>query len=224
MANVDAPSRRVVRRRLSDEVVSTLRAMILTRELPPGTGVTQDELAQRLGVSTTPVREALLRLAAEGFVDMSPNRTFSVVPVTKGDIRDVYWLTAIIQGELARRATEVADPELIEELRSYERAYDRAAEAGDSEAMETANWNFHRAINRAANAPKLLSILNSTLRFIPRDFYRIIPDWVDEAGHGHGDILEAIERGDAEAARVETEAHMREAGERLAASLEDLDG
>src|SRR5207244_1357424 len=104
-------------RKLADEVVATLRRMILVGELPPGSRSSQDELARLLGVSTMPVREALLRLAAEGFVEASPNRSFTIVRTTQTDVRDIYWMHAMLAGELASRACARADIELPRTLR-----------------------------------------------------------------------------------------------------------
>jgi DNA-binding FadR family transcriptional regulator len=68
---------------MADQVTDTLRRMILTRELGPGRRITQADLASMLGVSTMPVREALLRLVSEGFVDTVSNRSFTVAATTR---------------------------------------------------------------------------------------------------------------------------------------------
>lgn len=209
-----APSPRAIqRRRLSDEVAETLRDMILVGELMPDRGITQDELATELGVSTTPVREALLRLAAEGFVRLSPNRAFSVIRSTPEDIRDVYWMNAVLSAELTRRACLQADEELRAVVRRHGEDYAQAVRAGDVAVMERANWDFHRAINLAANAPRIHLTLGTTLRFIPRGFYGLLPTWGTAAVHGHEQILGALEQGDAAAAAAAAAAHVREAGE-----------
>lgn len=205
--------RAVQRRRLSDEVAETLRDMILVGELVPDRKITQDELADELGVSTTPVREALLRLAAEGFVRISPNRAFSVIRSSPEDIQDVYWMHAVLAAELTRRACLHADAKLCAVVRQHGADYERAVHAGDVARMEEANWNFHRVINVAANAPRIRLTLATTLRFIPRGFYGMLPSWGPTSLHGHDAILRALESGDAAAAAAAADAHVRDAGE-----------
>ncbi|MCW3066684.1 MAG: GntR family transcriptional regulator [Solirubrobacterales bacterium] len=204
------------RRTLAVEVAEVLRDMILGGDLTPDRHMTQDELARMLGVSTMPVREALLRLAAEGFVEVSPNRAFKVAPISRGDVHDVYWMHATLAGELTRRACRVATPELLRQLGDLEGAYTAAVEAGDADAAERTNWELHRTINVAADAPKLLLILRATLRFIPRGFYGLVPGWGPLGQRGHDEILRAFDAGDADAAGEAASAHVRDAGDLLA--------
>ena len=101
------PRRRAVRReQLSDEVAARLRTGIMTGTLRPGTFIRLDETAAELGVSITPVREALRTLRGEGMVQLEPHRGHVVVPLSRGDIEDIFWLQATIAKELAATAAE----------------------------------------------------------------------------------------------------------------------
>ena len=211
--------RRLHRETLADQVAETVRGMILTGEIAPQTPVTQSEIARLLGVSTMPAREALLRLGAEGFLIASPNRSFTVRRITEQDIRDIYWMHAMLAGELTRRACLRGDESLIEELRECEAEFVTAWNRDDAQAMDTANWRFHRKINKAAEAPKLWMLLNATLRFIPTRFYVLVPAWAAESKRGHTAVLEAFERHDPDAARLAAETHVRAAGELLISSF-----
>ena len=211
--------RRLNRETLADQVADTVRGMILTGEFAPETPVTQTEIARLLDVSTMPAREALLRLGAEGFLIASPNRSFTVRRITEHDIRDIYWMHAVLAGELTWRACLRGDEALIKELRECEAEFVEAWNQGDAEAMDTANWRFHRKINKAAEAPKLWMLLNATLRFIPTRFYVLVPAWADESKRGHAEILQAFARPDADAARLAAETHVRAAGELLISSF-----
>jgi DNA-binding GntR family transcriptional regulator len=208
---------------LSDEVADTLRDMILAGELHPEQRITQEELAGGLGVSTMPVREALLRLAHEGMVEASPNRSFRVVRHTLEDIRDIYWMHATLSGELAARACARQDevPGLVARLHEQHRALLDGIAAKDSARMERANWAFHREINLAAGAPRLLMILGGTLRLIPQHFYALLEGWAPASEKGHAALLGAFDRGDAEAAREAAAQHVRDAGELLIAHFSD---
>jgi DNA-binding GntR family transcriptional regulator len=211
--------RTLYRETLADQVAETLRGMILTGEIAPETPVTQSEIARMLGVSTMPAREALLRLGSEGFLIASPNRSFTVRRITEQDIGDIYWMHAVLAGELTRRACLRGGESLVKELRECEAEFAQAWNHNNAQAMDTANWRFHRMINKAAGAPKLWMVLNATLRFIPTRFYVLVPAWTEESKRGHAEILQAFERHDAAAARLAAETHVRAAGELLISSF-----
>jgi DNA-binding GntR family transcriptional regulator len=189
--------------------------MILTGALEPGRRFTQQELAQALGVSTMPVREALLRLTHDGLIAASPNRSYQVEHTTQADIEDIYWTHSMLAGELAARACARSDDALVLRLREVLEHNARALALGDLNAMENGNWAFHRAINLAAASPKLLLLLQTTLSFIPHGFYALVSDWATASERSHAKILEAIERRDAEAARAASVEHVHEAADLL---------
>jgi DNA-binding GntR family transcriptional regulator len=201
--------------KLSQEVARRLRTMILTGHLPSGVRTTQQELARQLGVSTMPVREALLRLATEGFVEAIPNRSFTVVRTTSEDLRDVYRVHAILAGELARRACAKADDDFRQLLKARETSFRELLTGHDPAAQDACNWEFHRLINEAAESPKLMLMLRTTLRFIPSGFYELIPEWKQISGTGHQEILMAFLASDPDAASKAAASHVRAAGEVL---------
>lgn len=202
---------------LADQAAATLRRMILLGELPPGEPVTQEKLARLLEVSTMPVREALLRLAAEGLVEPDPNRSFRVARRTSSDVRDAFWLQGALAGELTARACERMGQDLRLELQRQQDAFVAAVAVGSPPAMEAANWRFHRVINVAADARRLLVALKATLRFIPDGYFGVVNSWSENSARGHSELIETFVRHDAEAARKVAEAHIRDAGERLVA-------
>src|ERR1700686_2984969 len=116
-------SGRALRRsQLSDEVAGHLRAAIMSGALRPGTFIRLDETAAELGVSVTPVREALLKLRGEGMVQLEPHRGHVVLPLTRQDIDDIFWMQATIARELAASAAqritdaEIEDPDHLTEV------------------------------------------------------------------------------------------------------------
>src|SRR6202007_503063 len=128
-APVNAPistkprSRRPLRRaQLSDEVAGHLRAAIMSGTLRPGTFIRLDETAAELGVSVTPVREALLKLRGEGRVHLEPPRGHVVLPLTRQDIQDIFWLQATIARELATAATDHITADDVDELARHNAA------------------------------------------------------------------------------------------------------
>ncbi len=192
-----------------------VRDLILTGEVRGGERLRTEHLADRLGVSATPVREALMALAGEGMVDFRPGRGFRVVPVTRRDVVDVYAMQAYVSGELAARAADrLADADLgrIDDL---QREIEKTVADGDLQATERADFALHRMVNRAAAAPKLTWMLSLTLRYVPFSAYADIPGWPLLARDDHDRILSALADNEPDVAREAMAAHIREAGDLL---------
>src|SRR5690349_13473691 len=106
---------RVRRGQLADEVAGHLRDLIMAGRLRPGDFIRLEEIAAELGVSITPVREALLTLRGEDMVELVPRRGYVVAPLSRQDVQDLFRLQADIAGELAARATtRLGEAELTE--------------------------------------------------------------------------------------------------------------
>lgn len=214
--------REIQRVRLSDEVQRVLRRMILTGQIGPGR-MSQEELAGLLGVSATPVREAMLRLEAEGFVERFPNQSVRVLEMTPEDLEDIYEAHAYLMGTLARRACVTASAEIVAGLRS---CIERSGEIGFStaseiEELEVLNWQFHAMINAAARSPKMLQLLKVSRRYIPEGFYLLLRDWPRDSLAGHQRILRAIAERDSKEAQAAVMDHVREAGSLLVAHFQE---
>lgn len=221
-ANWDNRVSSLRRRSLGEEVAATLRNMILVGEILPDEKLTQEAVAKRLDVSTTPAREGLLKLASEGFIVASRNRAFRAVGSTREDVYDVYWAHAMLSGEIAARACQRSGRELLAVLRDAYAVWQEAVVSSRAEQMEAANWQFHRNINTAAAAPKLLLLLQTTLRFIPEHFYVLLPEWPPVSDRGHRSLLGAFEEHDPEAARAAAAQHVNEARDLLMAHFTDM--
>jgi DNA-binding GntR family transcriptional regulator len=202
-------------RTVSDQVTDTIRRMILMGELHPGDQVTQDHLASELGVSTMPVREALLQLSHEGFIEGERGRSFRVARTTREDITDIYWMHSTLAGELAARAATRLDHAGLKTLADINAQWQHAAESHDEARMEEANFAFHRIINKAADAPKLLRVMEDTLRMIPEGFYAMLPNYGEAATTHHAAILRALKVRNQEEARREASRHVQESGAML---------
>jgi DNA-binding GntR family transcriptional regulator len=202
-------------RTISDQVTDTIRRMILMGELHPGDQVTQDHLASELGVSTMPVREALLQLSHEGFIEGERGRSFRVARTTREDITDIYWMHSTLAGELAARAATRLDHVGLKTLADINAQWKGAVDSHDEAGMEDANFAFHRIINKAADAPKLLRVMEDTLRMIPEHFYAMLPNYADAATTHHMAILRALKVRNPEEARREASRHVQESGAML---------
>jgi DNA-binding GntR family transcriptional regulator len=200
---------------LSDAVASVLRDLIMAGQLHGGQFLRVDRLAQAFQVSATPVREALMSLKGEGFVQLAPRRGFVVLPLTEHDIRDLFLAQAQIAGELAARSTHSIQPDELEAVVRHQEELRAAAAAHDLEGIERANHSFHKAINRAARSDKLAWLLSVSLRYVPRQTYPQIEGWPQASVADHEAIVEAFRQRDPRKAEAAMTAHITHAGELL---------
>lgn len=200
-----------------DEVTAHLRELIVTGQIPGESYVRLDPVAEALGTSVTPIRESLLRLQAEGFVDLVPRRGFWVVPISDADVRDVYLAQAWVAGELAARATRALSARDLDDLERLQSDLESAHRAQELASVELCNHRFHRRVNHAADAPWLARQLRTAARFAPRRFFASIEGWPEASATEHRAIIAALRTGDAAAARAAMEQHIKHAGDLFAA-------
>jgi len=187
------------RAQLSDEVAGHLRAAIMSGSLRPGTFIRLDETAAKLGVSVTPVREALLKLRGEGMVQLEPHRGHVVLPLSRQDIDDIFWLQATIAKELAATATEHITDAEIDDLERAAEAMAAAVAAADADAIAATEFAFHRAFNQATGRIKLAWFLLHVARYMPLMMYAADPEWGAAAVDNHRSLIAALRRRDAAA-------------------------
>lgn len=186
-----------------------LRDRILTGRLAAGTRLDLDEVATGFGTSRTPVREALLELSHEGLVAVTPRSGITVLGITPTDAVDNFAVLATLSGKAAEWAARRATPADVEEMRQLGDAIDTADDA------VAANWRFHRALNQASGSPRLLTFLRQAVRVVPASYFELFPERATRRRREHAALLDAIERGDAAAARAINEDHVLTAGETL---------
>lgn len=216
--------RRALRRRpqLSDDVAVHLRSRIMSGDLRPGEYVRLDETAGELGVSVTPVREALLTLRGEGLVELVPHRGYVVAPLSRGDIDDLFWLQGTIAEELARRAAESITTGVIAELSELNEQLRGAVRTNEVGRIGDIEFAFHRAVNRAADSGKLSWFLLNATRYTPAGFCSSDPDWGRAAVQRHADLIEAFARRDSDAAGDVTRRHFADGARRLVRHLDEV--
>ena len=218
-----AQRRRAVRReQLSDEVAARLRADIMTGTLRPGTFIRLDETAAALGVSITPVREALRTLRGEGMVQLEPHRGHVVVPLTRGDIEDIFWLQATIAKELAATAAERITDVEIDELERLNEGLAAAVGRGDPEDVVAAEFVFHRALNRSTGRIKLAWFLLHVARYLPGQIYASDAAWGMSAVATHREVIAALRRRDVDTVVRLTSGEFTDAAQRLVDRLDEI--
>lgn len=137
----------------TDSVAETLRTEIMRGDLLAGTPLQQEEVARRLGCSSTPVREAFLLLEAEGFVEKRAHHGVVVAKRDPSEIADVYELRAIVESLAFRRAVDHVDKALIAELDALNLQAQRALKVSDLHAYRRNNAQFHQLLVSASASP-----------------------------------------------------------------------
>ena len=195
------------RPQLSEDVARYVRKRIFSGAYRPGEYLRLDQLAAELGISVTPVREALLGLRAEGLLAQQPRRGFVVLPVTRRDIADVSNVQAYIGGELAARAADNISDDELAALRAIQTELEDAYAHDDHERAVRLNHEFHRAVNVAADSPKLTQFMSGITRYAPESVFPTIAGWREQSMKDHRRIVAALERRDAKRARAAMSEH-----------------
>ena len=178
-------------------VLDAIKHAILAGALRPGQSLVEAELAQALGVSKTPVREALKTLAGAGLVTMSPYRGAAVRVIDADTAHAVYDMRLLLEPEAVRRAAARGG-----DWDAAGRALDRADASSDEAERSLANREFHRALYRECGNPLLVAALDDLrdqTALISAAAWQQQPSWRQEAGE-HRAILAAAAAGDAERA------------------------
>ncbi|MBB5753724.1 GntR family transcriptional regulator [Prosthecomicrobium pneumaticum] len=192
------------RESLTDRVYQLLRNDILTCALEPGRELSEAELAQRFDVSKTPVREALATLRQEGFVRTFPRRGYQVVPITFGDMSELFDLRTILEAGAAELAcARITDAELDRLQKLADVVYDRA-EQPSLQRFIKANRDFHAAIANASGNVRLETLITRQIDELERFFYlgARLRDVNSETVDDHHAIVEVLRRRDPAAARA----------------------
>lgn len=188
-------------RRLREEAARRLRDAIVRGQLAPGERLTEDELAAWLGISRTPVREALGRLVATGLVELDANRGVRVVPLEPARMLDLVQVSRELVQLAQRLAAERATDDEVAQLRAFHEARAAAVAADDREGVERGAIGFHATILAASRNAELKRVYPAVVDRLERIFRLAFPEWLGAAGtEVDGALLEAIERRDAVAA------------------------
>ena len=209
-----------------------MRALILTGEYGPDERLIEEQLAERLGVSRTPVRQALTMLEAEGLVEITPNRGATVCSFSIEDVWDIYDLRAVLEGHAGRRAAGriegrelVRLRELAEEMEGLPGRFDDHEE--EIRALVALNQEFHGTIVEASRNRRLERLINRTVEIplIFKTFFWYTPHERVISNHYHRQILKALEKGDADRAEIIMREHVYEGRDFVIGALkEDLNG
>ena len=206
MLNFDIQNHRPLR----EVVYEELKMQILTGAIVPGTRMMEVELAKEIGVSRTPIREAIRKLEKEGLVTIEPRRGAYASQISTQDMVEILEVRQNMEGLAAFFAASRMQPEQLEELKEISELYNKAVNDGNMEEMIKHDTKFHRIIVESCNNKVLVQMIEQLqelvlrFRYIYYDNFRRAENMPEE----HFEILHAIETGDAEAARNAADVHI----------------
>lgn len=189
-------------------VADWLREMVVSGDLPAGQRLRQRELAQRLGVSPTPVREAMHQLEIEGYLENIPHVGVQVVEVASEHREEVARLRKLLEGQLSRIAADRITADQAHELKALQQAFEDAVERSDARTARRTNYQLHRFIWSVTGQTVTQQIVQGLWARVP---WRSLDDVAERGGQSaaeHANLVSAILSRDPDAAQQATERHI----------------
>lgn len=217
------------------DVVHRIRTKILAGEYGPEGRLVEEQIAGELGVSRTPVRQALTALEAEGLVEIAPNRGAIVASFSFDEVWDVYDLRAVLEGHAARRAAErigEAELEKLRDLAEEMELQDLEAQRDDSDSnghkervgqLVDLNQQFHRTVVAASRNRRLEKLVQRTVQvpMVLKAYSWHLPEERAVSNHYHRKLIELLEAGDAQRAEMMMSNHVYEGRDVVLRALEE---
>jgi DNA-binding GntR family transcriptional regulator len=208
---------------LREQIVSSLRESIVKGELKSGQKLTEPELAEKLGISRTPIREAFRQLESEGFLTVIPRRGAVVSSLTRKEVQDFYEIKSLLEGYAARVAAQRVTKKDIEKLKKINEQLEALIEEDDVEAFFRKNNEFHNTFIALCGNEKLLEIRSNLVQKFLR--FRLqalaVPGRLLESVKQHRVIIRALVKKDGRLAEAVVIEHSLLSGEELVEQLDD---
>jgi len=184
--------------KISERIYRILKKAILDGDLKPGQRLNQDQLAETLKVSRTPVREALLKLEKEQLVENLPYKGAVVSKFSLRKIKECHEIRAVLEGYAAKIATKNISKNKLDELKKS--IQEMKAHKNDLKKVVSLNEEFHKLICKASGNEQLYYIVESMLKHFPRNISWGLPGRVENSIKEHEQVLEAMEKGEGDLA------------------------
>ena len=197
---------------IRQKIYGHLREQLLNGEIPPHQHLVETKIAKEVGISRTPIREALHSLELEGLIESIPRVGYVVKPISEDEVEEICEIRAAIEEVGARWAMEKAPEKLIEDLRKNISVSEEVASQGNPKAFVELDAQFHEIIARLSGSRRLQELGQTLRRHMLR--YRIQSIYLAEnvlsAIQGHKGILEAIEKGHLEEVNRAIKVHLEQ--------------
>lgn len=182
---------------LREKIVETIRSAIVNGQLQAGTRVAEPDLADRFGISRTPIREAFRQLESEGFITVIPRKGAVVASFSAKDVSDFYDLKALLEGYAARCAAKVLTEKDLQKMEAVNRQMEAAAAKKDLRKVLVLHNEFHDIFLKACGNEKLHSIIQGMVMQFQR--FRLVlamPGKFEGSVRQHREIIEAFRKKD----------------------------
>lgn len=204
-----------------DFVVEIIREAILSGALKPGERLTQEELANHLEVSSTPVREALRQLETEGLIEYIPHKGVRVAELSVEDVREIFMIRSVLEA----LATRLAVPNLgHDELRKLEELHKQMVDLLSRDSLEQlgdVNRQFHMTLYKASKCTVLCDMISNLWTKIPwYDVWTTIPGRAQEVWQEHDKIMAAVRKRDPDLAADMIREHCERGSHRVSGYIE----
>ena len=205
---------------LREVVASQLRSMILGGELKPGQRLVEGQLAERLGVSRNPVREAMRSLEATGLIEVVPRRGAHVCAIDKCEVHHIQQIRTLVEGYAVEQAALRQDPDSVGRILRCLEDGRAATERGDAVTAAIHHRDFHIAVEEAAGIPFLRQVLDPLRQQTELVFSVVTDSRGDITWEEHQAIYDAVASGNAECAKELIRQHIVNALESFEQALE----
>jgi DNA-binding GntR family transcriptional regulator len=189
-------------------VARWLREMVISGAMRPGTRIRQQEIAEALGVSATPIREAIRQLETEGYLDSIPHVGASVRDVNREGLDEIYHVRALLESWLARQAAVRITDADVKEFTVLAKEFERASARDDVVEARRSNYRLHQLVWEKAGQPVTVEIVRSLWAKFPWDTLGYVKGRGDRSVREHDQLIYALEARDADAAEVAIRAHI----------------
>jgi DNA-binding GntR family transcriptional regulator len=212
---------KIERTSVASQVYDDIRQSILNGSLLPGTHLAEPQIASQMGVSRSPVREAIQRLEANGLITIHPSQGAFVRGLSADEVQDIYTARILIEGHMAELAAQRASRADAKALRQAVAKVDEVGHKEDYQATIEADFALHRLVWEIAEHPILFDVL-TRLEDQIRMFMAVqapLFEHLYDSVESHHQFVEAIIAGDADAAKTTIQQHIEEAGTLAVAKL-----
>ena len=212
------------RKSLGQHVFENLKNAIIKGDVPPGGRLIESRLAETLGISRTPVREAIHKLEREGYLRKRDRGGFSVLGLSRDDVIETFGIRSVLESYAARLAAEKHRNNALKPLEKKINAYQKRLDSRDFDSLPDINTEFHDLLYGLSGSPRLIKMINNLRDQIYRFRQIILKDetLARMSNEDHKDMLERIRQRDAEGVERLVRDHLMRGQKAVLSSYEDL--
>ena len=212
------------RKSLGQHVFENLKNAIVKGDMPPGGRLIESRLAETLGISRTPVREAIHKLEREGYLKKLSRGGFSVLGLSREDVDETFGIRSVLESYAARLATEKHRTNDLKPLEKKIKLYQKHLDSNDLDALPKINTEFHDLLYALSRSPKLIHMINNLRDQIYRFRQLILKNekLAKMSNEDHKDMLERIRQWDADGVERLVREHLARGRKAVMESYDEL--